>query len=55
MSNETNKTATEETEEKETKSKLGESITLKVEVKDDSSEEKKKEEDRPGVCCGSCT
>jgi len=51
MNDETKKASTEE---KETKSKLGESITIKVEVQDESSDEKKKEE-RPGVCCGSCT
>ncbi len=42
------------TEEDESKDKLGASITIKVEVKDESSDEKK-EEERPGVCCGSCT
>ncbi len=45
---------TSSTEENEAKDKLGASISIKVEVQDDSSDEKK-EEERPGVCCGSCT
>ncbi|MCP3670978.1 MAG: hypothetical protein GY814_11210 [Gammaproteobacteria bacterium] len=51
MSKETENSTTEENEAKDN---LQASISIKVEVQDDSSDEKK-EEERPGVCCGSCT
>ena len=51
MSEETKKTSTEENS---TEDKPEQSTLSKVEVVVEVSNEKK-EEDRPGVCCGSCT
>ena len=52
MSDETNKASTEAVDSKD---KLEQSASLKVEVQAEAdTAEEKKEEERPGSCCGSC-